>query len=109
MRESLRHTGRIVPASIKRVADRWYVSITFDIAADTLRPLLSPAENQGAVGVDLGVTALAALSTGERFPGPRALGTLLDSVRRVARDRLPARAGRPLAQYRRHEHSRANL
>ena len=86
MRESLRYSGRIVSASIKRVADRWYVSITVDIAADTSRPFLSPAENQGAVGVDLGVTALATLSTGERFPGPKALGTLLDSVRRVARN-----------------------
>jgi len=86
MRESLRYTGRIISASVKRVADRWYVSIAVDIAIDTFRPLLSPAENQGAVGVDLGVAALATLSTGERIIGPKALGTLLDGVRRLARD-----------------------
>ena len=82
MRECLHYTGRIISASVKRVADRWYVSITVDIPT----PLLSPAENQGAVGVDLGVTALATLSTGERFTGPKALGTRLDRMRRLARD-----------------------
>jgi len=82
MREALRYSGRIVSASIKRVADHWYVSIT----VDTSKPLLSPTENQGAVGVDFGVTTLATLSTGERFIGAKALNNMLDRVRRMARD-----------------------
>jgi len=81
MCESLRFTGHIVSASIKRVADRWYASIVVDTSAS----LLPPAESQGAVGVDLGVTTLATLSTGETFAGPKALRSLLARVKRLAR------------------------
>lgn len=81
MREALRFAGRIVSAAVSRSADRWYVSIT----VDTPDLHLPPAKNQGAVGVDLGVTRLATLSTGETFAGPRALGALLYRLKRVAR------------------------
>ena len=79
--ESLRFAGRIVSASIGRVADRWYASIVVDTDAS----FLPPAENQGTVGVDLGVTALATLSTGETFVGPKALKSALVRVKRLAR------------------------
>jgi len=81
MCESLRLTGRIVSASIDRVADRWYASIVVDINGS----FLPPTENQGAVGMDFGVTALATLSTGEIVVGPKALRTLLARVKRLAR------------------------
>ena len=81
MCESLRLAGRIVSASIVRVADRWYASIVVDTNAS----FLPPAENQGAVGVDLGITALATLSTGEAFVGPKALKPALVRVKRLAR------------------------
>jgi len=81
MCESLRFAGRIVSASIERVADRWYASIVVDTNAS----FLPPAENQGAVGMDLGVTALATLSTGEVVVGPKALRSLLARVKRLAR------------------------
>jgi putative transposase len=81
MREALRFTGRIVSACISRTANHWYVSIT----VDTPELSLPPAENQGAVGVDLGITVLATLSTGEKIEGPRALRTLLSKVRRLSR------------------------
>jgi putative transposase len=64
------------------VADRWFVSITVD-TPDTSR--LPKAENQGAVGVDLGVSALATLSTGETIPGPKPHKALLDRLRRLSR------------------------
>ncbi|MCC2959536.1 transposase [Massilia sp. IC2-278] len=80
MREALRFSGRIISASISRVADHWYASVTVDTE---LRP--SQAENQGAVGIDLGVTHLATLSTGEIVSGPKALGALLGRVRRLSR------------------------
>jgi len=53
MREALRFTGRIVNATVSRRAGKWDVSIT----VDTLQSPLPPAENQDAVGVDLGVYA----------------------------------------------------
>ncbi len=80
MRESLRYTGRIVSATVSRTADYWYVSISIDIS-DAQLP---PAENQSTVGIDLGVTHLATLSTGEKVTGPKALRALLDRLRRLS-------------------------
>jgi putative transposase len=82
MRERLRFMGRIVSATVSRTAGRWFASITVDTPEIDLRP----AENQGAVGVDLGVTTLATLSTGEAWPGPKALRTQLRRLRRLSRD-----------------------
>lgn len=82
MCEALRFTGKIVSASISRMADHWYASITVDI-----QKVPPPhAENGGAVGIDLGVTHLATLSTGETVAGPKALRTLLDRLRRLSRN-----------------------
>jgi len=81
MREALRFTGHIVSACLSRTADHWYASITVDCPD----PPLPPAENQGAVGVDLGVTRLATLSTGETIEGPKALKRMLDKMRRLSR------------------------
>ena len=68
MRESLRFTGKIMSATVSRVADRWFASITVDIQDVAHLP---KAENQGAVGVDLGVSALATLS-GREYSRPEA-------------------------------------
>jgi len=81
MRESLRFTGKILSATVSRVADTWFVSITVDTDAITLRP----AENQGAAGVDVGVSALATLSTGEKVIGPKPHTPLGKRLRRLSR------------------------
>jgi putative transposase len=82
MRESLRFAGKIMSATISRMADRWFVSITVDTPDN---PHLPKAENQGVVGVDLGVTALATLSTGERVVGPKPHKALLSRLRRLSK------------------------
>jgi len=82
MREPLRFEGKITSATVSRVADGWFVSIAVE-TQDTSH--LRQAENQGAVGVDLGVNALAALSTGEVVHGPKALAMLLSRLRRASR------------------------
>jgi putative transposase len=82
MRETLRFTGKIMSATVSRVADRWFVSIAVE-TQDTSH--LRQAENQGAVGVDLGVKTLATLSTGEVVHGPKALYMLLSRLRRTSR------------------------
>ena len=46
MQEALRFTGKLISATVSRVADRWFISIT--VAADAIP--LRPAENQGATG-----------------------------------------------------------
>lgn len=82
MRESLRFAGKIMSATISRMADRWFVSIAVDTQDDSHLP---KAENQGAVGVDLGVSALATLSTGESITGPKPHKALLGRLKRLSR------------------------
>ncbi len=81
-RQTLRFTGKTVSATVSRVADPWFVSIAVDTQNDAHLP---QAENQGTVGVDLGITALATLSTGEVAAGPKAHKPLLDRLRRTSR------------------------
>ncbi len=82
MREPLRFVGYSQSATVCRVADRWFVSLTVDTPAVSHLP---PAENQGGVGVDLGVSACAALSTGEVKVGPKPHKALLKRLRRLSR------------------------
>ncbi|MDR2165978.1 MAG: transposase [Zoogloeaceae bacterium] len=98
LRETLRFTGKIISATISRVADRWFVSITVDVEEHVLPKAENElqdknqvtsefrrSQNQGEVGVDLGVKALATLSTGESIEGPKALKHLLCRLRRLSR------------------------
>ncbi|MHB1286579.1 MAG: RNA-guided endonuclease InsQ/TnpB family protein [Leptospirales bacterium] len=98
MRESLRFTGKILSATLSRVADRWFVSIT----VDTEEPPIRSAENQGEAGVDLGVSALATLSTGEKVISPQSHKALLKRQKRLSRSlsrkHLAAKAGLSLRQ-----------
>ena len=81
MREPLRFHGKILAATVSRVADRWFVSLT----VETPDAPHQPAENQGAVGVDVGVSALATLSTGEQVAGAKPHTALLQRVKRLSR------------------------
>ncbi len=82
MRETLRFNGKIMSATVSRLADKWFVSITVDTQNSSNRP---QAENQGVVGVDLGVSTLATLSTGESIAGPKAHKGLLGRLQRLSR------------------------
>ena len=82
MREPLRFTGKIMSATISGKAGRWFVSIAVEVS-DTSH--LPKAENQGAVGVDLGIAAMATLSTGEKITGPKPHTALLERLRRLSR------------------------
>lgn len=82
MRESLRFTGKIVSATVSRVADKWFVSITVDIPEKVTK---IANDNQVAIGVDLGVSTFATLSTGEKVPGPKPHKALLSRLKRLSR------------------------
>src|SRR5262245_33949732 len=82
MREALRFTGKLMSAVVSRTADRWYVSLSVQI--DTLPRV---CENQaGRVGVDLGVSHLVTLSTGEQIDGPKPLKAAMKKLRRLNRE-----------------------
>lgn len=85
MRESLRFQGKILSATVSKVAGRWYVSIAVEVASLSSKP----AKNHGKVGIDLGVNTLAVLwkddGTHEAYTGPRPLKALLPKLRMLAR------------------------
>jgi putative transposase len=66
MTEELRFDGKLMSATVKKRAGKWFVSI----AVETTDAV---SENQatGAVGIDLGVKTLATLSDGTVFENPK--------------------------------------
>lgn len=80
MREVLRFTGKLISCTISCRADKWFASIVVDT-----EPVLKPAENQGAVGIDLGLTTFATLSNGQKIAAPKPLAKLLPKLKRLSR------------------------
>ena len=66
MAEELRFDGKLMSATVKKRAGKWFVSIAVETAATV-------SENQasGAVGIDLGVKTLVTLSDGTVFENPK--------------------------------------
>ena len=107
MRENLRFYGKIMSATVSRIADklRWFVSIQVDVLFSSLqvaRKLCS--ENQTArqnkagsgydvkqlkaVGIDLGIKTMATLSYAEqieKIDAPKPLKRLLSKLKRLQR------------------------
>jgi putative transposase len=77
MREEVRFSGPLKRATVSCEAGRWFVALM--IETDDVQPVVQPRD---VVGVDLGVTTLATLSTGEAIAGPRAHKVLLSRLRR---------------------------
>jgi putative transposase len=76
-----RGSGRILAATITRVADRWYVAFTCEL----IRQLPASNGHTSTVGVDVGVRQLAVLSTGEQIANPRPLERTQRKRRRLQR------------------------
>jgi putative transposase len=74
-------TARILSATVRREAGRWFCSFTVEVRRAARAPQ-RPAE---AVGVDLGVSNLAVLSTGVIVPNPRHFDAALRKIRSAAR------------------------
>lgn len=93
MRESVRFSGPLKRATVSCEAGRWFVSLM--VETDDVRPVEQPCD---AVGVDLGVKALAMLSTGESVEGPKAHKAALKRLRRA--NKALARKRRGSANFR---------
>ncbi|MGH3767492.1 MAG: IS607 family element RNA-guided endonuclease TnpB [Pseudonocardiaceae bacterium] len=93
-------TARIRSATLSYQRGRWHVAFSVELL-DPPPPVRADAR---VVGVDLGITSLAVLSTGEVVPNPRhldgALRALRCTQRQAARRRGPDRRTRTVASNR---------
>ncbi|MBW8902213.1 MAG: transposase, partial [Massilia sp.] len=78
LRERLRWPGRIMGATVSRDADHWYLAVQVEVPDDVAR---RERKENGVTGVDLGVSAAAILSSGEKIPAPRPLAAALRRLR----------------------------
>jgi putative transposase len=73
--------ARVLSVTVRFERGRWFASFT--VETEISRP--APRLPNAVVGVDLGIKALAVLSTGEEIPNPRHLSGALRKLRRLSR------------------------
>ena len=81
-------TARIMSATVRRESGRWFCAFTVEVQ----RAVRGAARPDARVGVDLGITNLAVLSTGECVPNPRHLDRS-SATAAVGRPTLSRRVG----------------
>jgi len=74
------YKGRILSVTVRRRANRWFVSVTVEKEVPNPKPIKG-----NAVGVDLGIKTLATLSDGTTFQNPRALGRRLKKLKQISK------------------------
>jgi putative transposase len=84
LRERLRWPGRIMGASVGRDADHWYLAVQVEVPDNAARRARRGNE---VTGVDLGVSAAATLSSGDKIAAPRPLAAALRRLRIRSRRR----------------------
>jgi putative transposase len=94
-------TARVLSAAVSEGAGRWWVSFTCEVE----RTEPTPAQPRSIVGVDVGVSHLAVLSTGEMIPNPKPLSKYQRRMARLQREcsrrRRPAKGRRPSKRWQR--------
>ncbi len=83
VKQAVEEAAKILSATISREADRWFVSITVEIPDESKPSKQIPKSI--VVGVDLGVSAMATLSTGEKIPGPKPHSALLCRLKQCSK------------------------
>jgi putative transposase len=89
--DTAKFRGRILSATVRREADRWYVSLTVEVERPEVQPILGPV-----MGLDLGLNSFAAISDGagsEAVLAPKPLGGYLRLLRRRSRRHSCKRRG----------------
>ncbi len=74
-------TARIMSATVRRDGGRWHVAFCVEVD----RAVRTPARPDSVVGVDVGIKALAVLSTGEIVANPRHLNAAQRQLRALGR------------------------
>ena len=74
--------GKVKTCTVKREGDRWFIILTYEVA----NPAPPTGTPQKPVGVDVGLTHLATLSTGEMVEPPKFLRHMENLLKRRQRD-----------------------
>jgi IS605 OrfB family transposase len=74
-------TARVLSATVRYTRGRWLVAFTVDV----VREAATPTEPGMVVGVDLGIKALAVLSSGEVIENPKHLKAATRKLKRLQR------------------------
>ena len=82
MAEKLRFKGKLIEATISRIADKWFVSIAVELDSTNM---FKRTDNQGVVGIDLGIKTAVVPSKGDSFTSPQPLKTLLKRLQRLSK------------------------
>jgi putative transposase len=82
MREALRFSGKILGATVSRIANRWFIAIQVDVPNNQAMKKRSGDET---TGVDFGIKAAATLSSGESIASPKPLKSALRRVKMKGR------------------------
>ncbi|MHA1480398.1 MAG: RNA-guided endonuclease InsQ/TnpB family protein [Candidatus Thorarchaeota archaeon] len=75
------HKGRILSVTVRRRANRWFVSVTVEEEIEDSVPIKGKP-----VGVDLGIKTLATLSDGTTFLNRHALGRRIKKLRKLSKN-----------------------
>ncbi len=84
--------ARILSATLSREADRYYVSLTCEVARPDPKPKEVKSEDD-VVGVDLGLSSFAVLSDGTRIEAPKPLARKLRLLQRRSKQLSRKRKG----------------
>jgi putative transposase len=88
MHETLRYHGKVLSATISRVADKWFVSITVEVDDTNIKYPNNQMTNKIS-GVDLGITTFATIvsddGTVKKHDSIKPYKTLLTQVKRLSR------------------------
>jgi putative transposase len=86
MREELCFDGKLLWVTVSRSGNDWCASVSVEIPdATTIQVNNAKVQSNSVVGIDLGISQLATLSTCEVFANPNALEKKLKTLRRVSR------------------------
>lgn len=86
MTEHLRFEGKLLFATISRRADKWFVSISVELAdLSHLNHNFNTKQEDTTVGVDLGIKTLVTLSNGESFHKSDKINNTISKVKRLQR------------------------
>lgn len=88
LREELRFKGKIMSGTVSREADRWFLSVSVDMGE-----YKKQRTSDNIVGIDLGISSLATLSTGEKIEGSKPLKRALKKLRRLSRQHSKKKKG----------------